>query len=144
MINNDTQELLNNCNSGLIMGIDSIDHVLNYAKSDALKQLLQQYKIEHEQLWEDVKRKMSIYNNEAKEPCPVTRVMSWISTNFKIATHNPDTEIAEIMHDGCNMGIKSLCKYINKYPSAEKEVIKIAKSIIKIEDEFLYELRNFL
>ena len=144
MTNNDTEQLLNNCNSGVIMGIESINHVLSYAKSDALKNTLKQYLNEHEKLLEDIQRKLNYFNEDGKKPSPVAKVMSWISTNIKIATHDPDSEIAEIMHDGCNMGIKSLSKYLNQYTNADNDVIKITKSIIKIEDEFLFELRKFL
>lgn len=144
ILNKDTTELLNNCYSGIIMGIESIKHVYSSAKSSELKNLLQTYINEHEELKEDITRKLSEYNIQPDEPNPIGRAMSWITTNFKICKNDPDTKIAEIMHDGCNMGIKSISKYINQYPNATEDVKKISKDIIKIEDEFLLKLRPFL
>ena len=144
IINKDTIKLLDNCYSGIIMGIESIKHVYNYANSEELKNLLMKYNSDHEKLKGDISRKLTEYNVDASEPNPISRAMSWINTNFKITTGNTDCEIAEIMHDGCNMGIKSISKYLNKYTNAYEDVKKIAKDIIKIEDEFLLKLRKFL
>ena len=37
--------------------------------------------------------------------------MSFIKTNFKMGMNESDTTVAELITDGCNMGIKSLNKY---------------------------------
>jgi hypothetical protein len=53
-------------------------------------------------------------------------------------------KIAEIMIDGCHMGIKSLSEYINKYKAASQESLELAKKLVKIEQEFMNELLAFL
>ena len=58
--------------------------------------------------------------------------------------NDSDEKIADIMMDGCNMGIKSVSKYMNQYAGASKEVMGIANDIVTLEQHFMNELRQYL
>ena len=58
--------------------------------------------------------------------------------------HNEDTTIADLMLDGCNMGIKQLCSYVNEYKEADEKSQRLAKKIIKEEEQLIEELKNYL
>ena len=55
-----------------------------------------------------------------------------------------DDTIADLMTEGCNMGIKSLNKYLNKYEAADEKSKDITKKLIRIEDKLSNELREYL
>ena len=42
------------------------------------------------------------------------------------------------------MGVKSLHKYINKYPAAEEKVIRLAKEVADAEETLVKELQDYL
>ena len=84
------------------------------------------------------------YHEEEKDPEGIAKAFSWISTEMKLMIKGNSHEIADIMIDGCNMGIKSVSGYINKYKNASSESIDLAKSIVKIEQEFMNELLKYL
>ena len=44
-----------------------------------------------------------------------------------------DETIADLMTDGCNIGIKSLDKYLNQYKAADEKTKNITKQLINIE-----------
>ncbi len=44
-----------------------------------------------------------------------------------------DETIADLMTDGCNIGIKSLNKYLNQYKAADEKTKNITKQLINIE-----------
>jgi hypothetical protein len=48
------------------------------------------------------------------------------------------------MTDGCNMGIKSIYKYLNKYDCANNDSREIANNIISAEQELRTSLRQYL
>jgi hypothetical protein len=48
------------------------------------------------------------------------------------------------MTDGCDMGIKSLNKYLNQYKRADADSKEIAERVIKIEDSLEQGLRSYL
>ena len=57
---------------------------------------------------------------------------------------NSDQTIADLMTDGCNMGVKSLNKYLNQYEAADEVSKDIAKRLINLEEQLAVDIRKFL
>ena len=55
-----------------------------------------------------------------------------------------DNVAADLITDGCNMGVKSLFKYLNQYKAADEKSKKLAKKLISIEEDLSSNLRKFL
>jgi hypothetical protein len=70
--------------------------------------------------------------------------MSWIKTNVKLMMHESDKTVADLMTDGCDMGVKSLSKYLNQYKAADERSKDIAKKLIKIEQRLGDDIRGYL
>ena len=70
--------------------------------------------------------------------------MSWMKTNMKLVMHESDATIADLMTDGCNMGVKSLHKYLNQYKAADEKSKDIAKKLINIEEKLTVDIRGYL
>ena len=133
MINNDTIELLKECNAGIKMGVSSIDGVFDSVQSDSLKDILEKSKQEHEKLGNETRAMLNDYDDSGKEPNPMAKGMSWIKTNVMLSMDPSDETVSDLITDGCNMGVKSLNRYLNKYEAAEEKAKDIAKRLIKIE-----------
>ena len=144
MINNDTIELLKECNAGIKMGISSIDDVIPSIKNPSFKQKLEKYKKEHEKLETETKNILNDYDDSGKEPNPMAKAMSWIKANTKMSFAPSDKTISDLMTDGCNMGVKSLNKYLNQYEAAEEKVKDITKRLINHEEKLAIDIRQYL
>lgn len=144
MINNDTIELLKECNAGIKMGISSIDDVLPSVKNLSFKQKLEKCKKEHEKLETETKNILNDYDDSGKEPNPMAKAMSWIKTNAKMSFDPSDKTISNLMTDGCNMGVKSLNKYLNQYEATEEKVKDITKRLINLEEKLAIDIRQYL
>ena len=70
--------------------------------------------------------------------------MSWIKTNVKLAVDHSDKTIADLMTDGCDMGVKSLTKYLNQYKAASEKAKDLAKRLIKLEEDLAKDIRRYL
>ena len=70
--------------------------------------------------------------------------MSWMKTNVMLAMNDSDHTIADLMTDGCNMGVKSLNKYLNKYEAADEVSKDIAKRLINLEEQLAVDIRAYL
>jgi hypothetical protein len=55
-----------------------------------------------------------------------------------------DHTIADLMTDGCNMGIKSLRKYLNQYEAASEKAKDIAKRLINLEEKLVTDIKEYL
>ena len=140
----DTIELLKECDAGVKMGISAIDEVLESVQNDKLKRILEESKKEHEKYRQETENLLQKDGESEKEPSPIAKGMSWIKTNAKMAMDSSDGTIADLITDGCHMGIKSLQRYLNQYKAADEKSKDIARNIISIEDDLLKGLRNYL
>ena len=126
------------------MAISSIDDVLENVCNPTFKEKLVHNKNEHKQLEQELKKLLEENHNEGKEPNIIAKGMSWIETNMKLLMNDSDKTIADIMTDGCNMGIKSLHKYKNQYKTATKEAKDITNQLINIEQQLVEDMRMYL
>ncbi len=144
MIEQDTIRLLRECDAGVKMGISSIDDVLGDVKSVKLKEYLVNCKDEHIKLEREIQELLHKYMDEGKEPNPIAKGMSWMKTNMKLAVKETDETIADLMTDGCNMGVKSLNKYLNEYCAADEVTKDITKRLINLEEKLAVDIRKYL
>ena len=144
MIEQDTVKLLRECDAGVKMGIGSIDDVLDYVQADRLKNRLTSCKAEHRKLEREIRSQLDRFHDDGKAPNPMAKSMSWVKTNMKLAMDESDATIADLMTDGCNMGVKSLNKYLNQYEAADEVSKDIAKRLINLEEELAVDIRSFL
>ncbi len=144
MIESDTIKLLRECDAGIKMGVKSIDDVMDYVKSPELKADLNACKDEHAKLDCELQSELYKYGDDGKDPNPVANAMSWMKTNIKLVVNESDSTIADLMTDGCNMGVKSLNKYLNEYEAADEVSKDICKRLIKLEEKLLTQMRAYL
>ncbi len=144
MIEQDTIRLLRECDAGVKMGISSIDDVLKSVSDEKFKSELNYCKDEHRNLEREIQDLLDKYKDDGKEPNPIAKGMSWIKTNVKLAANESDATIADLMTDGCNMGVKSLSKYLNQYKAADEVSKDICKRLIKLEQQLTEQIRCYL
>lgn len=144
MIQEDTVKLLRECNAGIKMGVDSIEEIIDEATDHRLVKMLRETKEEHKRLGMETHRLLNRYGDEGKDPNPLAKGMSWIKTNVMMAVDAGDNTIADLITDGCNMGVKSLSRYLNQYKAADEESKTIAKQLISSESDLAQGLRTYL
>ncbi len=144
MVESDTIKLLRECDAGAKMGIKSISDVIDQVKSDEFKRILNDNKYEHEKLENEIQEELIRFKDDGKDPNPIAVGMSWMKTNLKIGIENSDKTIADVMTDGCNMGVKSLNSYLNKYQAADEKSKSLTKKLICTEENMAEAMRAFL
>ena len=144
MIEQDTIRLLRECDAGIKMGIASIDDVLPHAASQDLRDKLTHCKDAHSQLQQEIQGLLGRYHDEGKNPNPMVKGMSWVKTNLKLGLQDTDATIADLMTDGCNMGVKSLSRYLNEYKAADETSKDLCKRLIRLEEKLGVQLRDYL
>ncbi len=140
----DTVNLLKECNSGIKMGVSSISRVMPYVKNEKLKSALNACKDEHAVLGDESHKLLLKYGVETKEPHPVARMMSDMKIRSKMMMNRTDRTVADLMTDGCNMGVKSLSRYLNEYSHASSDVKSLTNRVIMAEKTLNEQLRAYL
>ena len=144
MVEQDTIRLLRECDAGIKMGISSIEDVLGHARNKELYEKLKTCRNDHETLQREIQKLLGDYQDEGKNPNPIAKGMSWMKTNMKLGMNECDAVVADLMTDGCNMGVKSLNRYLNKYKAADEVSKDIAKRLINLEEKLAIDIRSYL
>ena len=144
MIEQDTVKLLRECDAGIRMGTESIDEVVEYVRAPGMRDLLNTCRYEHTKLGTEIRTQLDRFQDKGKSPNPIAQKMSWMKTGMKLAIDESDATIADLMTDGCNMGVKSLNRYLNQYVAADEVSKDITKRLINLEEKLSVDLRSYL
>ncbi len=140
----DTIHLLKECDSGTKTAVNSIRQVLDNVKSEELFKLLSDSLKAHEKIGDELHSRLSELGERGKDPSGVARVSAWAKINWSLLVDDDDKTIASLMTDGCNMGIKQLEIYKNKYPTADRASQKMTQKLIDEETALCEKLRQYL
>lgn len=144
MANQDTVRLLRECDAGIKMGVSSIDQCMEKVHSPKLVEILNANKDRHSRIGSEIHKLINEAHDEEKEPNIMAKGMSWMKTEVMLAMDKNDATIADLITDGCHMGIKSLNKYLNQYKDASPEAQEMTKKVIKLEEDLAEEIKCFL
>ncbi len=144
MANADTIKLLQECDAGTKMAISAIDEVIDRIFDFQMKCLLRESRESHMKLQDEIHRQLGRCDQSEKEPNLMAKSMSWMKTNMKMSLDNSDSMAADLITDGCNMGIKSLNRYLNQYPEADHVSQGICVRLISAEEKLAKDLRKYL
>ena len=84
------------------------------------------------------------YHDEGKQPPAMAKSMSHMKTGMKMAMNESDKTVADLIIDGCNMGVKTLYRYLNQYKAADEKSKSIAKDLIDLEESLRADLCSYL
>ena len=144
MIEQDTVRLLRECDAGVKMGVSSINDVIDHVEDSGFHACLKECRREHEVLEREIRGLLHRYGDAGKNPQPMAKRMSWMKSKMKLGMEDSDRTVADLMTDGCNMGVKSLNKYLNEYEAADEVSKDIAKRLINLEEQLAIDMREFL
>jgi len=143
-MNEDTINLLKECNAGCKSATNSMEQVKPYIKNDTFKNMIDDYNAKHISIGDKCHQLLNESNEEEKDPSSMAKAFSWLTTEMKLMANDDTKKIAEVMYDGCQMGIKSVSQYINQYKTASDESKILSNSLVHIEQDFMKDLLEYL
>lgn len=109
-----------------------------------LQKRLLDSKRQHEQLAAQAEDRLRRQGKEPKRADPAARAMSYLKTQAMLSMKPGDATTADLISTGCSMGIKSLARYCNQYPTADEDARGLAQSLIRLEDQLVKDMRPYL
>jgi hypothetical protein len=140
MLDEDSVRLLREINAGCKTATESMEQVLPYVKNHDLSGLIKDYCSRHNTIGLEVHRMLNDNGESEKDPAPTGELFMSLTTELKLMLDKGTDRCAELMADGCSMGIKSVAKYKNKYAKADGQALGLANRLIYTEQEFFTSL----
>ena len=144
MIEQDTIRLLRECDAGVDMGVKGIEECLSRVKDENFRRFLVENKKEHENLKREIGDMLKGYHDSGKDSHPIIEAMSKMKTTMKLGMDDSDKTVADLMTDGCDMGVKSLNRYLNQYEAADEKSKDLCKRLINLEEKLRTQMQEFL
>lgn len=140
----DTEGILQECDAGVKTAVNCIDAVIDRTENPDLKQALQQSRTEHVKLGNEISTMLDENGFAGKDPNLISKMMSKTKIGAELMMEPTDATVAELMIDGCNMGVKKLSEYINRFPTSHSPAVHVAERLIKTEQELMDAMRVYL
>ncbi|MBO5789005.1 MAG: hypothetical protein J6R42_03575 [Clostridia bacterium] len=141
---NDTAALLKECNAGCKSATNNMEQMRAYITNQRLKSLVSDYNDRHIALGDKCHALLDKIGETEKDPSPIPAAMAKMSNTIRLTFSDDTAHIAGLLCDGCNMGIKSLAKYKNKYTEASEDAKRITQDLIDLEVHMTQDLLAFL
>lgn len=137
-------ELLNYIHQNSEMGQNTLNQLIGIVEDNSFKEVLQSHFNEYKKIFDLSEEKIKKQNKEAKEINTFSKISTYMMINLKTLTNKSPSHISEMLIQGSTMGIIDITKKINKYNSADKEILDLADNLLKFEQNNIEELKKFL
>lgn len=140
----DSIDLLRECDAGAKMAMASLDDIKDRTRDASLQKILWESRRQHELIADEIHKLLEAIGTGEKDPPPMARGMSAMKTGVKLGLDDSDRTVAELITDGCGMGVKSLHRYLNRYAAAETVARAVCRMLIAVEEQLVCDVRRFL
>ena len=144
MATQDSIYLLRECDAGAKMAMASLDDVKDRTRNTEMQKILLESRQQHELIAEEIHKLLDSIGTGEKDPSPMARGMSAVKTGVKMGLDDSDQTVADLITDGCGMGIKSLHRYLNQYAAAETIARAVCRMLIAVEEQLVCNIKRFL
>ena len=145
MENND-MNVLDELNKGSTMGLDAIEFIRKKVGEPNFKNVLDN---EYNQ-YKDISRRINnLYDEYTTEKQPhetsaMNKVMTWWGIQMKAMNDKSNSNLAELLINGTNMGIIEGRRLLNQNPNINKEIQAVLDEYVKMQERSVETLKTFL
>ena len=121
-----------------------IKFVLEKVKDNDFESLLKKQYEKYNEISEDINELYQNYSDkEPHETNTMTKAMTWYGIEIKTITDSSTSKLAELLVQGTNMGIIEGRRILNN-KEMDKDIEKIAKKYVAMQENSLEELKKYL
>ena len=139
-----TKEILKECSQGCKMALNSIEQISEYVKDTKLKNVFKEYRDKYRKMEDESIQLSGGCVQQETTSDKMAEAFSWMTAEVKLRLKDDNTQIAKMMMDGGNMGVKSIAEKLNQCPDASRESISLAKKFEKCNEKLVEEMKQFI
>lgn len=142
----DNVNALDELNKGCKMGMNAINYIIDKVEDKNFEKVL---KIQHKgykNISEEIKKIYDYYTKSSKKPHEtsiIDKVMTWSGIEMKTMDDTSNSNIAELLLKGTNMGIIEGRKLLNN-KNIDQEVHKLIDKYVSFQEKSVEELKKYL
>lgn len=144
---NENNELLTYIYQVASMGVKSTTTLINTIKNtnNKIKKIVEDELKEYESFLKESKRLLKKNKIATKDKGFMVELMSKMGIKMEMLKDNSDPSIAEMLIQGFTMGVVEMEHKIDRYKeNADRSIIKLAKRLLKYQQESIEILKPYL
>lgn len=138
--------VLDELNKGSTMGLDALEFIIKKVGDNDFKSVLD---AEHNQ-YKDISRRINeLYDKyttekEPHETSAMNKVMTWWGIQMKSMNDKSNSNLAELLINGTNMGIIEGRRLLNQNPNINQDIHTLLDEYVKMQERSVETLKSFL
>lgn len=142
---NGNAEMLNYVYQNSQMGIETIKQLLELVENEKFSKCLNRQLSGYKDINMKAKEMLNKNGYDEKGIGEMEKITTYFMINMKTLMDKSASHIADMMIKGSSMGTVEATKQIHKYENdAEKNIIALMKSLLKMEESNVEELKEYL
>lgn len=137
-------DILKEINKNSKTGIEGLNYTLEKVKDTNLKDLLYKEKDEYQNIYDRTKELLIQKNKETEDIKPMQKLMSWMGIELNTLTDKSNSQIAEILIQGNDMGIIKGTKLLNNMQFQDEQIKNILEDFIRLQQKNIDDLKKYL
>jgi len=143
-IMNGNAELLNFVYQNSQMGVRTIQQLLGVVKNEEFKRHLENEFREYKEFHGTARAMLNENGYDEKGIGSFAKLKTYLMINMETLTDKSNSNIAEMLIIGSNMGVINAVKNIHKYQDADSQILDLMKQLLKFEENNVQDLKRFL
>ena len=136
--------ILDELNKGCSMGVESLTIISEKTDNKKFKKLIFNLIKKYEKMSTDINTLHEIHTDcEAKDTSTMSKAMTWSGIQMRTMADDSDSKLAELTMQGLNMGIIEGRKFLN-HGCSNKDVLKILREYVDVQEEYVEEFKEYL
>lgn len=137
-------EILKEINKDAKTGIDGLNYTLEKVENNNLKNLLYNEKSSYQNIYDRTKELLIQKNEEVEDTSPVQKAMSWMGIQLNTLTDKSNSQIAELLIQGNDMGVIKGRKLLNNMEFKDTQIQNILADFIRLQEKNMEDLKQYL
>jgi len=141
---NGNAELLNFIYQNSQMGVHTIEQLIGIVENDNFKMHLESQYNEYKEIHRTAQNALNEAGYDEKGIGTLNKIKTYLMINMQTLTDKTPSHISEMLIIGSNMGIINAVKNLKKYNDAEPNILSLMERLLKIEENNVQQLKQFL
>lgn len=141
---NGNAELLNFVYQNSQMGVDTLQQLMDITEDQAFKQQLQTQYQQYDEVHRAAKKMLNDNGYDEKGIGALEKIRTYLMINMQTLTDKSPSHIAQMLMVGSNMGVINAIKNLKHYPNSEPQITGLMDRLLKIEENNVQQLKQYL
>lgn len=144
MLNTENRQIIEGIYKSARTGMDATGVMLRKVDNQSLVKTLETQYDEYHSMASETGIRLAKRDILAEENSNIIKIITWGSIQLNTLSDNSATNVANIMIEGCTMGIKEATKLLKHNENAENDAKHLCKRFIDQEQNNIERLKGFL